>query len=37
VIVTTVLAETGEVAIANDAVKLFAGAVVVEGTLATAG
>ena len=36
-IVTTVLAETGDVAIANDAVKLLAGAVVVAGTLATAG
>lgn len=36
-IVTTVLVETGDVAIANDAVKLLAGAVVVAGTLATAG
>src|SRR6266850_2825442 len=35
--VTVVLAATGEVAIANVPVKLKAGAVTLEGTLATAG
>ena len=35
--VTVVLAATGEVVIANDPTKLFAGAVTVAGTLATLG
>ena len=35
--VTVVLAATGDVAIVNDPVKLFAGAVTVAGTLAAAG
>jgi hypothetical protein len=34
--VTTLLADTADVVIVNDAVKLLAGAVVVAGTLATA-
>jgi len=37
VIVTIVLADTGDVVIANVPVKLFSGAVTLAGTLATAG